>query len=54
MLATGYADVSVQVETTLPRLDKPYRQEALAALIGRVVVEPTGSNVVRLLLPPRA
>ncbi len=57
VLATGFADLAVTAETTLPRLDKPYRQEALAALIGRVVDRPgptASSNVVRLPLVPRS
>lgn len=53
VLATGFAELGAQVETTLPRLDKPYRQEALAALIGRVVEDRPANNVVRLPLPPR-
>jgi CheY-like chemotaxis protein len=54
VLATGYAELAVTAETTLPRLDKPYRQEALAAMIGRVVEPPLGGgNVVRLPRMPR-
>ena len=56
VLATGFAELSEAGETTLPRLDKPYRQEALAALIGRVVEQPDAAasgNVVRLPLVPR-
>ena len=43
ILASGFAELAAGVEATLPRLDKPYRQEALAAMIGRVV-EPASDG----------
>ena len=41
VLATGFAELASSTESTLPRLDKPYRQEALAALIGRMMAPPS-------------
>ena len=37
LLATGYAELPVGVEMDLPRLNKPYLQEQLAAEIVRVL-----------------
>ena len=37
ILATGYAELPVGAEANLPRLSKPYRQEALAAAIASIM-----------------
>jgi CheY-like chemotaxis protein len=40
ILATGYADLPAGRTLGMPRIDKPYRLEKLAALIAATVVEP--------------
>ncbi|HWI29652.1 MAG TPA: response regulator, partial [Stellaceae bacterium] len=37
ILATGYADVPASRDPSIPRIDKPYRLEKLAALIASVM-----------------
>ena len=40
VLATGYADLPGGVDARLPRLSKPYRQEALAEVIEEALGRP--------------
>ncbi len=54
LLATGYADLPDGEATMLPRLNKPYRQEELAAQINRVLERERTSNVVSLDAAKRA
>jgi signal transduction histidine kinase len=37
VIATGYADLPAEVQLGLPRLSKPYRQQELAELVGRMI-----------------
>lgn len=47
ILASGYAELPVKDELSLPRLAKPFRQEELAAAIGAIALDRTPSeNVV--------
>ena len=48
ILATGYAELPEGEETDVPRLNKPYRQEELAAAIAAIMRERPRNNVVPL------
>ena len=37
VIATGYADLPAEAQLGLPRLSKPYRQQELAELVGRMI-----------------
>jgi CheY-like chemotaxis protein len=54
ILATGYAEVPSGEEHDLPRLDKPYRLDALAAVIAQAIDQSGSSNVVPLSTVRRA
>ncbi len=43
ILATGYADVPAGRDLDLPRIDKPYRLEKLAALVAAVTEQPAAA-----------
>jgi CheY-like chemotaxis protein len=40
LLATGFAELSPEAETSLPRLAKPFMQHDLARAIARIAAEP--------------
>ena len=42
MLATGYAELPAGADPRLPRLSKPYRQEALAEVIDAALEQEAG------------
>ncbi len=44
ILATGYAELPAGTDAGLPRLSKPYRQEALAEAIASVTRQGRGKD----------
>jgi CheY-like chemotaxis protein len=54
ILATGYAEVPSGEDNGLPRLDKPYRLDELAAVIAQAIDQGPSSNVVPLSTIRRA
>jgi PAS domain S-box-containing protein len=48
LLATGYAELPPGVESTLPRLAKPFLQKDLAEAICRIAADPAPSAAARL------
>jgi signal transduction histidine kinase len=47
ILATGYAELATGRTTGVPRIDKPYRLEKLAALIAAVMAPPSAAAAAR-------